>query len=438
MLSKTDRQILQITLPSIVSNITIPLLGLIDIAIVGHMGDIVYIGAVSVGAMIFNLIYWLFAFLRMGTSGLTSQALGQRNLTVVTSTLLRSSSIALGLALLILVFQQPLLTMMLHLIAPKEDVVPFVRSYFDIVVWGAPAVLGLNSLTGWFIGMQNTRFPMVISIAQNIINIIASLTLVYGFGMKIEGVATGTIIAQYGGLLVGGFLLTMHYGRLKAYYQARRLFVKKELAKFFSINRDIFLRTVCIVFTNLYFTSMGAQLGTLVLSANTVLMQFYLLFSYIMDGFAFAGEALGGRLYGAGNVKAFRHTVNRLFGWTFLITAAYTLLYIIFGIDFIHLLTDEKAVINMAQTYIHWIWAIPLAGAAAFIWDGIFIGTTATKGMLLSAFTAAVCFWLICVGTKTTLGNHGLWLAMIAYLALRGVIQTLLYFTASKYRGMTS
>ena len=213
-MNQRDRQILQIALPSIVSNITVPLLGMIDVAIVGHMGSPVYIGAVAVGSMIFNLVYWLFGFLRMGSSGLTAQALGRRDFTEVTRLLVRSVSIALGIALLLILFQVPLKWLMFWLIGPTVDVVPFASTYFNIVIWGAPASLALFSLMGWYIGMQNTRIPMMISIMQNIVNILASLTLVYGFGMKIEGVAFGTVIAQYAGLLMAVGLLARNYSRL--------------------------------------------------------------------------------------------------------------------------------------------------------------------------------------------------------------------------------
>ena len=202
-----DKQILQIAVPSIVSNVTVPLLGMLDVAIVGHMGDAAYIGAVAVGSMIFNLVYWLFAFLRMGTSGMTAQALGRRDLVEVTRILVRSAGIAVGIAALLIVLQVPLQWLMFWLIGPTADVAPFAAAYFHIVIWGAPASLGLFGLMGWYIGMQNTRIPMFVSIMQNIVNIIASLTLVYGFGMKIEGVATGTVIAQYAGLLVALGLL---------------------------------------------------------------------------------------------------------------------------------------------------------------------------------------------------------------------------------------
>ena len=422
-----DRQILQIALPSIVSNITVPLLGMIDVAIVGHMGSPVYIGAVAVGSMIFNLVYWLFGFLRMGSSGLTSQALGRRDFTEVMRLLVRSTTIALGIALMLILLQVPMKWVAFELIGPTADVAPIAQTYFYIVIWGAPAVLGLYSLSGWYIGMQNTRFPMFISIMQNVVNILASLTLVYGFGMKIEGVAFGTVIAQYAGFIVALGLLLRYYGRLRGYLVLKGTFVREAMGRFFHVNSDIFLRTLCLVAVNLFFTSAGARSGAVILSVNTVLMQLYLFFSYFMDGFAYAGEALGGKTYGARNVAAFRETLHRLWIWALIVTLAYTLLYIGGGRWIVGILTDEAQVLEASRDYLCWIWLIPAAGAAAFIWDGVFIGITATRGMLVSSFLSALGFFIVYLLAESHLGNHGLWLAMIIYLALRGILQTIWY-----------
>jgi MATE family multidrug resistance protein len=435
-----DRQILQIALPSIVSNITVPLLGMIDVAIVGHMGSPVYIGAVAVGSMIFNLVYWLFGFLRMGSSGLTAQALGRRDLTEVTRTLVRSVVVALGIALLLIVCQIPLKWLMFWLIGPTADVVPYATTYFYIVIWGAPASLALFSLMGWYIGMQNTRIPMFISIMQNMVNILASLTLVYGFGMKIEGVALGTVIAQYAGLLVALGLLARYYGRLfrgvgRGKWEVRnvcnRVFsLPTPHSSLFEINRDIFLRTLCLVAVNLFFTSAGARQGAVILSVNTVMLQLYLFFSYFMDGFAYAGEALCGKTYGAKNGVAFRETLRRLWIWMVVVTAAYTLLYIIGGHWIVTLLTDEPQVIETSREYLWWAWLIPVAGCVAFIWDGVFIGMTATRGMLVSSFLSALVFfatYTLFTDHYSLFTNHFLWLAQVVYLAMRGIIQTIWY-----------
>ena len=416
-----DRQILQIAVPSIVSNITVPLLGMIDVAIVGHMGSAVYIGAVAVGSMVFNLVYWLFGFLRMGTSGMTAQAYGRQDREETTGILVNAVLTAMAIAVTLIVLQTPLLWLMLRIIGPTPDVVPWATAYFRIVIWGAPASLMLFALTGWFIGMQDTRIPMTVSIMQNVVNIVASLTLVYALGMKVEGVALGTVIAQYTALAVAvGFGLhkagKIHLNRVS--FGGR---------DFLTVNRDLFLRTLCLVAVNLYFTSAGARQGAVILSVNTVLLQLYLLFSYFMDGFAYAGEALGGRYWGACNSGAFRETLRRLFGWMLVVTTVYTLLYIVGGMQIVALLTDEQHVREAARQYIGWAWFIPAAGCVAFIWDGVFVGITATRGMLVSSFLAAALFFGVYGLTMGVLGNHGLWLAQVSYLAMRGIVQTVWY-----------
>lgn len=424
-MNNRDQQILKIALPAIVTNITVPLLGLVDTAIVGHMGDAAYIGAIAVGSMIFNLIYWVFGFLRMGTSGMTAQARGRRDMSEAARLLMRSATISLAITLLILTLQWPLRELMLWLISPTEEVRPLVCTYFNIVVWGAPAMLGLYGLSGWFIGMQNTRIPMYISIMQNVVNILASLTLVYGMGLKVEGVALGTVVAQYAGLLIAIALLWRFYRRLPFTFNLPRM---QELRPFLRVNRDIFLRTLFLVAVNLYFTSAGARQGAIVLAVNTLLMQLYLLFSYIMDGFAFAGEAMGGHYWGARNNEAFREVVRRLFGWGAFMTVLFTTIYVIGGMPFLRLLTDEPAVVEASRQYVWWAYLIPTVGMAAFVWDGIFIGTTQTRGMLQSSCVAAGVFFAGVMLFMPLIGNHGLWLSMVLYLSTRGVVQTLIYF----------
>ena len=418
-----DKQILKIALPAIVTNITVPLLGLVDTAIVGHMGNATYIGAIAVGSMVFNLVYWVFGFLRMGTSGLTAQARGRRDLQEMRSLLVRSQTVAMTIALLILLLQVPLRDVMLWLIGPTDDVRPLAVTYYHIVVWGAPAMLGLYGLSGWFIGMQNTRLPMVISISQNVVNIVASLALVYGLGMKVEGVALGTVVAQYAGLLMAMAMLVRYYRR----YITIRLCSLKEFIPFLRVNSDIFLRTLCLVAVNLYFTSAGARQGATILAVNALLLQLYLLFSYIMDGFAYAGEALCGRFWGARDNKAFREVVGRLFMWGAGMTVLFTTLYVVGGMPFLRLLTDEETVVQAAREYVWWAWLIPVAGVAAFVWDGIFIGITQTRGMLVSAAVASVVFLAGVVWLMPVMGNHGLWLSMLLYLAVRGIVQSVIF-----------
>lgn len=419
-----DRQILQIALPSIVSNITVPLLGLVDVAIVGHLGAPAYIGAIAVGGMLFNIIYWIFGFLRMGTSGMTSQAYGKRDLPEITRLLIRAVGIGLAVALCLILLQVPIRQTAFLLIHPTEEVREMATLYFHICIWGAPAMLGLYGLSGWYIGMQNSRIPMYIAITQNIVNIITSLSLVYFCNMKVEGVALGTLIAQYAGFLMGIVLWTNRYGKLKKYIAWRDVLQKEAMIRFFQVNRDIFLRTLCLVAVTLFFTSAGASQGEIILAVNTLLMQLFTLFSYVMDGFAYAGEALSGRYIGARNRTAFTNTTRHLFMWGGCMAVLFTSVYALGGNAFLGLLTDDKEVITAAGTYFYWALAIPVAGIAAFIWDGVFIGATATRGMLVSMAAAAISFFTTYYGLLPVLGNHALWFAFLIYLSMRGIVQT--------------
>ena len=419
-----NRKILQLAIPSIVSNITVPLLGLVDVAIVGHLGSASYIGAIAVGGMLFNMIYWIFGFLRMGTSGMTAQAYGKRDLTEVVRTLLRAVGVGLLISLGLWILQSPILRGAFVLIDATEEVKRW--AYFNICIWGAPAILGLYGFAGWFIGMQNSRFPMFIAITQNIVNIAASLCFVFVLGMKVEGVALGTLIAQYAGLFMAFALWLKYYGRLKAYIDWNGLWGGEAMRRFFSVNSDIFFRTLCLVAVTTFFTSTGARQGDVILAVNTLLMQLFTLFSYIMDGFAYAGEALAGRFIGAKNDVGLRRCIRLLFLWGIGLSLSFTILYAFLGRDFLGLLTNDTSVIEASGDYFYWVLAIPLCGFSAFLWDGIFIGATATRGMLASMAAAAVCFFAAFYGFRPALGNHALWLAFLIYLSIRGAMQTLL------------
>lgn len=427
-----NKKILQLAIPSIISNITVPLLGLVDVAIVGHLGSAAYIGAIAVGGMLFNIIYWLFGFLRMGTSGMTSQAFGQRDLKEVTRVLLRAVGVGLFIALCLLLLQYPIRKIAFLLIDATPEVRELATVYFNICVWGAPAVLGLYGFAGWFIGMQNSRFPMFIAITQNVVNIVASLSLVYLLDMKIEGVALGTLIAQYAGLFMASLLWLRYYGRLKIAFRWREIIGKTAMKRFFQVNSDIFFRTLCLVAVTTFFTSIGARQGDVVLAVNTLLMQLFTLFSYIMDSFAYAGEAMAGRYIGARNNTGLQRMIRLLFRWGWGLSLFFTILYMIGGQDFLGLLTNDATVINAAGSYYYWVLAIPLAGFAAFLWDGILIGATATRLMLYSMLVASGMFFLIYYIFYALMGNHALWMAFLIYLSLRGIMQWILWHSSHR------
>lgn len=422
-----NKRILQLAVPSIISNITVPLLGLVDVAIVGHIGDAAYIGAIAVGSMLFNVIYWLFGFLRMGTSGMTSQALGRRDLAEVLRLLVRSLSIGVGIGVLFFVLQKWLIGCGLWAMSPEADVVELARRYCYVCIWGAPAVLGLYGFTGWFIGMQNTRIPMMVSLTQNVVNIIASLLLVFVGGMTVEGVALGTVIAQWWGFLMACLFYRFHYRRLSKYDYRRHLFAAEPLKQFFSLNKDIFLRTLCLVAVNLFFTAAGSRESTIVLAVNTLLMTLFTIFSYFMDGFAYAAEALSGKYYGARNMRAFREVVRRTMVFGAVVAVGFTLLYIVGGENFLSLLTSDKQVIAASGEYFWWAVLIPLSGMSAFVFDGIFVGITRSKSMLCSTAVASASFFSLFFGLHPFLGNHALWLAFILYLLLRGIVLFVIY-----------
>ena len=432
-MKSTDREILHIALPSIVSNITVPLLGLVDVAITGHLGSAAYIGAIALGGMLFNVVYWIFGFLRMGTSGLTAQALGAGKRDETMSWLLRSQTIGMGIAVALLLLQVPIRELALLVMQPTEEVRAFTVTYFNICIWGAPATLGLFGLNGWFIGMQNSRVPMAIAITQNVVNILASLCFVFGLGMKVEGVALGTLIAQWCGFLMGAFLCLRYVDlplcRVFKGWKAswKSLFDRQSMLRFFEVNRDIFFRTICIVSVMLFFTSAGSWQGEVILAVNTLLMQLYLLVSYVMDGFANAGEALSGKYYGAGDRASLRLTVRRLFVWATLMATGFTVVYVLGGKPFLGLLTDEPSVVEASADYVWWAYLIPFVSMGAFMWDGIFIGLTASRQMLQSMFAAAVTFFVLYYLLHPSLGNHGLWAAFLAFLLVRGGVQTWLY-----------
>ena len=419
-----NKQILHIALPSIISNITVPLLALVDTTIVGHLGSASYIAAIALGGMIFNMIYWLFNFLRMGTGGLTAQAYGANQHQATSYILLRSLTIAGGIALTLLLLQRPIFQVTFHFVTATAEVRSLASIYFNILIWGAPAMLALYSFTGWFLGMQNARIPMCIAITQNVVNIAVSTLLVFGSQLKIEGVALGTLISQYTALLLAVIFCLTKFD-VKQHFELKAILDINTLKRFFQINRDIFLRTLCLIAVTTYFTSAGSTQGELTLAANTLLMQFFIIFSYFMDGFAYAGEALGGRYFGAHDRLNFQRVTRCLFAWGGALSVLFFFIYFLSGTSLLHLLTDDSQVINRAQQYLPIIYFIPLISFAAFLFDGLYIGTTATRYMLISMFCASAAFFVLI--NVCTLSNTLLWLAFLVYLGGRGLMQAFLF-----------
>lgn len=417
------KQILRLAVPSIVSNITVPLLGLVDVAITGHMGEARYMAAIAVGSMAFNIIYWTFSFLRFGTGGLTAQEFGKAHLNVrgTAYILLRSQTISILLALAMLILQSPMFSLAMWLIEPEQNLVPIIRTYYDICIWGTLPSLALYSFTGWFVGMQNTRLPMVISISQNVINIVLSYLFVYLLGMKIEGIAFGTLIAQWSGMLMALLLVVWRYRDLWHGVSIFSPLFRRGWSRFLEVNRTLFLRTLFLVAVNLYFIVAGARGGAVILAVNSVLMQMFILYSYVADGFAFAAEALCGRYYGAGDSKHFRLALRGVWQQSLVLTLLFTIAYAVGGGTFLHILTDDTSIRLASLDYLPWAIAIPACSVVAFVLDGVFVGITNTLGMLCSTAIGTLFFFIIFFNLYDSLHNHALWLAFNAYLFMRGM-----------------
>lgn len=406
------------------------MLALMDVVIVGHMGSPDYIAAIAVGGTLFNMVYWLFGFLRMGTSGLTAHANGAGDRRDTLLWLLRGLLVAAVASGLLILLRHPLLRLGLGVMDITGPVATLASAYFLFLVWGAPASLAMFVFSGWFIGLKDAKAPMWVSLIVNVGNIAVSLILVYGLGLKVEGVAAGTLTAQWAGL-TGALLMARRHIRARAAdMQWRPLLAAAVslpgLARFFRVNTDIFLRTLLLIAVTVWFTRVGASQGTVVLAVNTLLMQFFILFSYFMDGFAFAGESLCGNLLGARCLEGYHRCVRALMRWGIGVAIGFTLIYFLCGEWITVLLSDDAAVRLASREYLGWAVAVPLCGFGAFVWDGICIGAVQTRHMLISMGVAAAVYFLLWWLLVPRMGNHGLWLAFCAYLAARGLLLTIL------------
>ena len=424
-LNSIHREILALSIPSIIANITTPLLSLVDVAIVGNMGSAVYIAAIAIGGTIFNMLYWPFAFLRMGSSGMTAQAYGANDSKQCSLVLYRSLAVAMIVGISIIALQYIIAQFAFLFMDISGNTLKYSQSYFEVCIWGAPAMLGSFALSGWFIGMQNSRATMWISIFINLLNISTSLILVYLFDMGIRGVALGTLTAQWGGFLLGLIIVKLKYSL--ASQPISEILNRNGLKRFFSINIDIFLRTLCLVAVTLWFTRAGAQQSNIILAVNTLLMQLFILFSYFMDGFAYAGEALVGKYIGAQQPQQLKACIKSLFHWGIAMAILFTLIYLIGGESFLALLSSDMHVINASATYFPWAVVIPLCGFMAFVWDGVFIGATRTRAMLYSMAIAMTIFFTLYFILTPHLGNHALWIAFLCYLITRGLVLNIIY-----------
>ncbi|MBR2400152.1 MAG: MATE family efflux transporter [Tidjanibacter sp.] len=418
-----NREILRLTIPNIISNVTIPLLGMIDIAIAGRIGDDATIGALAIGTAIFNFIYWNFAFLRMGTSGLAAQAYGSGDKRAAANILGRSLLAALAIALLLLIFNRPIGGLAMQIMqGSSEEAMTLAREYFFARIWAAPAAIGIFSLHGWLIGMQDSTTPMVVSIINNIVNVACSLWFVFGLDMGVEGIAWGTVVAQYTALLITLAILTVRYRAYIRLIDLRESLRMEPLVRFFKVNSDAFLRTLCVCTVYTCFTAFSARFGDTILATNELLMNLFMLFSYMLDGFCYAAESLTGRFIGEGNRESLRRSNRLLFVWCAGVAALYIVVYIFWWQPILGIFTSSPTIMACAEEYIAWIVMVPLVGFTPFLIDGILIGATKTRIMRNTTFYALLAFFVLFFSLEGWLGNVGLWIAYIGFIVVRFVL----------------
>jgi len=420
-----NRKILKLALPSILANISVPLVGMADIAVAGRLGNTAAIGAIAVGTMLFDLLYWNFGFLRVGTGGLTAQAYGRRCLSDAVKYWTQGIFTALMSATFIILIQWAFVEIAFLCIDCSPEVESLAREYFFIRIWAAPATLSLMAFKGWFIGMQNTISPMAVDITVNAVNIMASVYLGLYTPMGFTGIALGTVIAQYSGLLLAALLTLAHYRKLFRYFNARRDIKFRDMKSFYVMNANLFIRSLCFMAIYCGFTSIAARFGDTELAVSAIIMKLLMLFSYLADGFAYAGEALSGRYIGAGDHRNLKKAVRLLFLWSAIVGMISTAAYAFGGEFMIAALTDDISVINASKPYMIWLILMPVISCAAFMWDGIFIGATASTAIRNSMIWATAAFYATFFLLKPSIGIQALYYAYFAHLAARAIYLTI-------------
>lgn len=421
-----NREILRLALPNVVSNITVPIMGIAGTVIAGQWGgSAATIGALAVGVSIFNFIYWNCGFIRMGTSGLTAQAFGAGDMKGATLMLARAAFVSCVVGFGVLALQRPIGLAALEIMHGDE----MVADYFFARIWAVPAGVMLFGLNGWLTGMQNAIIPMIVAIAVNVIHIACSVWFAFGFDLGIIGIAYASVAAQWSGVTVTLIITWLHYRRRFTAISWREVMDLAAMRKFFVINRDIIVRTLCIVAAYTFFTAASARMDDpVMLAVNTILLQLFTLFSYMNDGFAYAAEALTGRFIGARDPRSLRRCVRRCMAWCMAVAILYVGLYVGWWQDLLHMFindttADAALIVEYAGRYIGWIIAIPLVAAMPFIMDGVMVGATQSRIMRDSMLLATAAYFLIFYTLHPLIGNNALWLAFTSFMLLRGIFE---------------
>ena len=411
----------RIAAPMILSNISVPLLGMVDTGVTGHLDSPAYLGAVAIGATIFTFLYMGMNFLRMGTTGIAAQSYGADDNDGLRIALGQALIVSFVIALAVIVLQVPIAKLALTLVGGDSVAQAYAADYFFIRVWSAPGTLANYALIGWFLGLQNARVPLAIFLTINLTNIVLDLLFVIVLGMKVEGVALASVLAEYAGLAVGATFAVRALRRHTGHWPVDRLFNLAAYKAFFSVNANLFVRTMSLMFTIAFVTAQGARLGGVILAANAVLMNFQHLTAFGLDGLAHAAEAMVGRAVGSRRRDAVEHAVRLTLRWSLIFAAGFTLFYLVAGPLLVRVLTDLPEVRATALEYLPWMIVSPLVSVWCFLYDGVYVGMTRAKAMrnimLFSTFAVFLPAWFLTQG----LGNHGLWLAFMLFLASRGI-----------------
>jgi len=429
-LTVTHRKVWMLAGPIILSNISVPLVGAVDTAVVGHLPEPQSIGAVALGALIFSFLYWGFGFLRMGTTGFIAQAFGAGDWQNLSDTILRVLLLALVLGLITILVATPLVDLVFYLIDSSAKIEALAGDYASIRIFSAPAVLCVYAFTGIFIGMHNTRAAFVLQLVLNISNVLLDLLFVLGFGWGVEGVALASVIAEYLAMVTGFLLLRRPIRNAFERYDRARLLARAELLKLFTANGNIFIRTLCLLFAFSYFTAKSASQGEVILAANTILLHLNSIMAYALDGFAHAVEALAGSAYGAGRLRDFRRAVALTSVWGALFAMLAGIIYLLAGEPIISLFTSIDSVTETALRYLPWMVIAPILSVWSFQLDGIFIGTGHTREMRNAMVFSLIVYLALLQWAIPSMGNHGLFFGLACFMLIRAL--SLLFY----YRGI--
>ena len=440
-----NREILKLAIPSILANITVPLVGIADIAVAGHLSGsaAIFIGGISIGSLLFDMLYWNFSFLRIGTGGMTAQAYGRDDMSAATATLIRSVFVSMLIAISCILIQWAFVDFVFLFVKCSPDVRALAETYFHIRIWAAPATLTLMALKGWFIGMQNSVIPMATDLIVNGMNIAGSIILAMGLpalgfsGIGFPGISVGTVAAQYSGLLFAVSMLMLRY-RKKVFAgfslkDARESFTGHEMKRFFNLNADLFIRSLAIMGIYAGITVISARYGDMMLAVSSILVQLMMIFSYFTDGFAYAGEALTGKFIGRRDKPAVRQTVRSVFAWSMSVAAVFMVLYAFFARPMLYVLTSDTEVVTASMEFIPWLIPMPIIGCAAFTWDGIYVGATASKPIRNSTLWAVLGFFIVwfagyfILRPSPHIAVHILMAGFLVHLLIRMLYETVLY-----------